>query len=117
MKLNSLESQVEFPYREEIALALGAGAECRKDDRSLVAGKLSGTYKIRLAIACDPNAPGVYEADNFVARDYDTMVRNLSSRPNATVAVYYIGPTQKGVLYFLTEFEDTGSYVGCFRSF
>lgn len=112
----SVDSPELFPYKEDIRRALELGVRCRKDDRELLAGKLVGTYQIRLSIAKDPKINGgVLESENDVARDLTTIVNNLSVAPETAIAVYYIGPTSDSIMYFLMEYEQSGGYVGCFR--
>jgi hypothetical protein len=112
----SLHAEVPFPYKHEIIAALANGATCSKYDRHLLAGRLLGTYQIRLNIAQDPKInDNLPLSANAIARDLTTIVKNLSVDPATEVSVYSIRFADHAV-YQLFEYAHDGGYIGCLRS-
>ncbi|WP_156455930.1 MULTISPECIES: hypothetical protein [Stenotrophomonas] len=115
----SLLLSEQFPYKEELISALQNGEPCRRmDEGDFLAGRLAGTYQIRLRIAKDAAVRG------HLISDYDLAVRDLtiladrllSAAPEAVLAVYSVGPTKDGFKYHLFEKKCDGHFVGCLRS-
>jgi len=112
----SLELPEEFPYRSAIASTLDAGATCRRDERRLIAGELTGTYEIRLRIALDQALNGgLARPDNWRADDLAATVKGLRADPACAVVVIYIHG-RDGQRFVLFERADTGAYIGCLRN-
>ena len=114
----SLGLSEHFPYKEELIAALQDGEPCRRlDEGEFFAGKLAGTYQIRLRIAKDPVVRGKLVTDDDLAvRDLTIIVnRLLAASPEAALAFYSIGPTKSGFKYQLFEQECDGQFVGCLR--
>lgn len=115
----SLRLTEDFPYKEELINALQEGERCERLDEGgeFLAGKLLGTYQIRLRMAKDPVIRGKLVSDDDLAvRDLNIMVsRLLVAAPEAALAFYSIGPTKNGFKYQLFEQVSDGRFVGCFR--
>ena len=102
-----------FPHKSEVAAALAAGANVRRDERELISSSLLGTYQIRLQIAegLKLSAQEAQQQDRAV-EDLRFLVNRLSQYPEATITVWYINATN-GARYVLMENSQSKAAIGC----
>ena len=102
-----------FPHKSEVAAALAAGANARRDERELTSSSLLGTYQIRLRIeeGLKLSAQAAQQQDRAV-EDLRFLVNRLSQYPGATIIVWYIHATN-GARYVLMENSQSKAAIGC----
>jgi len=100
----------QFPHKAEVAAALAAGADVRRDERELVSSSLLGTYQIRLQIAQNLGSSTPHHEQT--TKDLGFLVSRLSQYPEAPITVWYIHALS-GARYVLMENAQSNVAMGC----
>jgi hypothetical protein len=103
----SLTLEGEFPHRAEVLSAVAGGASVRKDDRTLLAKDLLGTYTIRLRLA-----QGRGTATQIADLTY--LVAKLREHTEEAADVWYVH-RQDGVKFHVFECNKGGMALGCLK--
>jgi|SRR6185312_2988506 hypothetical protein len=108
-----LTKSAEFPHKADVLAALNNGATLRRDERSLPADRLLGTYQIRLRIAQEI-APRESEAQlqAQAALDMAFLVSQLRQQQTALVTIWYVRATDNSK-FVLMENAQTSEALGC----
>lgn len=102
-----LETEQPFAHKAELMAVIKAGAAMRKDERQLMAGRLFGTYSIRLRLAQALGQPGE-------VGDLALLVENLRDCGDVAVDGWYIHAVG-GVRFIVFENGQDGRFLGCLR--
>ena len=98
----------EFPHGAEVLSAVTGGASVRKDDRTLLAKDLLGTYTIRLRLA-----QGRGTATQIADLTY--LVAKLREHIEEAADIWYVH-RQDGVKFHVFECSRSGMALGCLKS-